>query len=104
MPQGGRLTLSALEEEAGGRREALLVIEDEGVGIQPEEIDTIFQPFRGTFGKGSGLGLAIVHRIVSDYGGRVDVRPRPGGGTAFRVSFPAARPAPAPRVAQEAAS
>lgn len=104
MPQGGRLTLSALEEQAGGHRDALLVVEDEGVGIPPDEVDAIFQPFRGTFGKGSGLGLAIVHRIVTDYGGRVDVRPRPEGGTAFRVRFPAAWPAPAPPVTQEAAS
>lgn len=104
MPQGGRLTLSALEEQAGEHRDALLVVEDEGVGIPPDEVDAIFQPFRGAFGKGSGLGLAIVHRIVTDYGGRIDVRPRPEGGTAFRVRFPAARPAAAPPVAQEAAS
>ncbi len=104
MPQGGRLTLSALEEQAGEHRDALLVVEDEGVGIPPDEVDAIFQPFRGAFGKGSGLGLAIVHRIVTDYGGRIDVGPRPEGGTAFRVRFPAAQPAAAPPVAQEAAS
>ena len=104
MPQGGRLTLSALEEQAGEHRDALLVVEDEGVGIPPDEVDAIFQPFRGAFGKGSGLGLAIVHRIVTDYGGRIDVGPRPEGGPAFRVRFPAAQPAAAPPVAQEAAS
>ena len=47
----------------------MLLVEDEGVGIPPEDVDTIFQPFRGSFGKGTGLGLAIVHRIVTDYGG-----------------------------------
>ena len=51
-------------------------------------MSTIFQPFRGSFGKGTGLGLAIVHRIVTDYGGHIDVRPRAAGGTEFRVSFP----------------
>ena len=55
-----------------------------------EEVEAIFQPFRGTFGKGTGLGLAIVHRIVTDYGGQIDVRSRAGRGTAFRVTFPAA--------------
>jgi two-component system sensor histidine kinase PilS (NtrC family) len=88
MPEGGTLTLSATEEERGSERWTVLLVEDEGVGIAPEDVDAIFQPFRGSFGKGTGLGLAIVHRIVSDYGGDIDVQPRPGGGTIFRVSFP----------------
>jgi two-component system, NtrC family, sensor histidine kinase PilS len=85
MPNGGALCLSALHDEAAA---PVLLVEDEGVGIPPEDVDSIFQPFRGSFGKGTGLGLAIVHRIVTDYGGSIEVRPRPGGGTVFRVSFP----------------
>jgi two-component system sensor histidine kinase PilS (NtrC family) len=88
MPNGGVLRLSALRDP--GSQMAVLGVEDEGVGIPPEEVDTIFQPFRGSFGKGTGLGLAIVHRIVTDYGGHIEVKPRPGGGTVFRVSFPVA--------------
>ena len=93
MPSRGTLTLSASEELLGDDRRAVLLIEDEGVGIAPEDVDAIFQPFRGSFGKGTGLGLAIVHRIVTDYGGQIDVRSRPGQGTTFRVTFPAVRPA-----------
>src|SRR5688572_4189139 len=89
MPQGGALCLSALHEETSAGRVAVLLVEDEGVGIPPEDVDSIFQPFRGSFGKGTGLGLAIVHRIVTDYGGHIEVRPRPQGGTVFRVTFPA---------------
>jgi two-component system sensor histidine kinase PilS (NtrC family) len=89
MPNGGTLCLSAVHEEAKAGRVALLLVEDEGVGIPPEDVDSIFQPFRGSFGKGTGLGLAIVHRIVTDYGGQIDVRPRPAGGTVFRITFPA---------------
>ena len=99
MPESGSLTLSALEERSGEQRTSVLLIEDEGVGIAAEDVDAIFQPFRGSFGKGTGLGLAIVHRIVTDYGGQIDVRSRPGRGTAFRVTFPAARP-PAARQGQ----
>jgi signal transduction histidine kinase len=88
MPQGGTLRLGARTEITAGVRRTVLTVEDEGVGIPPEEVDQIFQPFRGSFGKGTGLGLAIVHRIVTDYGGFIDVRPRPGGGTVFRVTFP----------------
>ena len=88
MPKGGTLCLSALCEDTAAGPSAVLLIEDEGVGIAPEDVDSIFQPFRGSFGKGTGLGLAIVHRIVTDYGGGIEVRPRPAGGTVFRVSFP----------------
>lgn len=84
MPDGGTLRLSAVREGAL----AALGVEDEGVGIPPEEVEKIFQPFRGSFGKGTGLGLAIVHRIVTDYGGNIEVRPRDGRGTIFRVTFP----------------
>lgn len=87
MPDGGTLRLIAVHEVAGSEL-AVLRVEDEGVGIPPEEVDTIFQPFRGSFGKGTGLGLAIVHRIVTDYDGHIEVRPRPGRGTIFRVTFP----------------
>lgn len=87
MPGGGTLRLSAVHEVAGSDL-AILRVEDEGVGIAPEEVDSIFQPFRGSFGKGTGLGLAIVHRIVTDYDGHIEVRPRSGGGTIFRVIFP----------------
>jgi two-component system sensor histidine kinase PilS (NtrC family) len=88
MPAGGSLCVSAVNETAAGVARRVLLVEDQGVGIPPEEIDSIFQPFRGSFGKGTGLGLAIVHRIVTDYGGFIDVRPRPGGGTVFRITFP----------------
>ena len=95
MPEGGTLRLSAVAEGT----HATLCVEDEGVGIPPEEVEKIFQPFRGSFGKGTGLGLAIVHRIVTDYDGNIEVKPRSGGGTIFRVTFPAAAGRPAARQA-----
>jgi two-component system sensor histidine kinase PilS (NtrC family) len=91
MPDGGTLTISAQEESSGEGRIGVLRVEDEGVGIPAEDLDSIFQPFRGSFGKSTGLGLAIVHRLVTDYGGRIDVRPRDRRGTTFTVSFPAVR-------------
>jgi two-component system sensor histidine kinase PilS (NtrC family) len=89
MPAGGALTLSAEIDPTDAA--PVLMVTDQGVGIAAEDVDTIFQPFRGSFGKGSGLGLAIVHRIVSDYGGRIDVTSTPGRGTTIRVIFPIAR-------------
>ena len=67
----------------------MLAVQDEGIGIPPEEIDGLFQPFHGSFARGSGLGLAIVHRIVADYGGEIQVSSQPGAGTTVAVRLPA---------------
>jgi two-component system, NtrC family, sensor histidine kinase PilS len=87
MPDGGRLTLRAAV--AGDGSGPVLAFEDTGAGIAPEALDGLFQPFRGAFAKGSGLGLAIVHRIVSDYGGEIEVTSTPGAGTLVSVRLPA---------------
>ena len=87
MPDGGTLTLSAFHDPAQPGA-AVLTVTDEGVGIPHEELDGIFEPFRGSFGKGTGLGLAIVYRIVSDYNADISVHSQPGRGTTFRVTFP----------------
>jgi signal transduction histidine kinase len=92
MPDGGRLLLSVAIQPAGGARPdaVVLAVEDEGVGIAPEELEGIFQPFRGGFSRGTGLGLSIVHRIVSDYGGDVQVASNRGAGTTVTVRLPLA--------------
>ena len=94
MRTGGRLTLGACIESADEGADELVVLEvsDEGVGIPAEELDAIFQPFRGNFAKGTGLGLAIVHRIVSDYSGEIQVSSTPGKGTIVSVRLPARVP------------
>ena len=61
---------------------------DEGIGIAPAELEGILQPFRGGFARGTGLGLSIVHRIVSDYGGELQVTSQPGEGTTVTVKLP----------------
>jgi two-component system, NtrC family, sensor histidine kinase PilS len=94
MPDGGALHLSASGENIDGVLRGVLTVTDHGVGIAPDEIDGIFQPFRGSFGKGTGLGLAIVHRIISDYNARVDVKSERGEGTTFRVIFAPVRSKP----------
>ena len=80
MPKGGRLRLVAAFRTPASDRVVILTVQDDGIGIPPEELDALFQPFHGTFAKGSGLGLAIVHRIVRDYGGEIQVSSQPGAG------------------------
>jgi two-component system sensor histidine kinase PilS (NtrC family) len=87
MPDGGRLRLAAGYDDK--TQSVLMTVQDEGIGIPPEEIETLFQPFHGSFAKGSGLGLAIVHRIVTDYRGVIQVSSRRGSGTLVSVRLPA---------------
>ena len=86
MPDGGVLVLGLQAEEAAS---VTLSVRDDGVGFPSEELDSMLQPFHGTFAQGTGLGLAIVHRIVSDYGGEVQVTSAPDAGTTVCVRLPA---------------
>jgi two-component system sensor histidine kinase PilS (NtrC family) len=88
MPSGGRLLLSAKTETEGDQEALGITIRDEGCGIPPADLDTLFQPFHGSFEKGTGLGLAIVHRIVTDYNGSIQVSSTVGTGTTVRVRLP----------------
>jgi two-component system sensor histidine kinase PilS (NtrC family) len=89
MPGGGRLVLSArLDKTDDAHADLVLGVQDEGCGIPAEDLDGIFQPFRSSFEKGTGLGLAIVHRIVTDYGGVIQVSSTVGAGTTVRVRLP----------------
>lgn len=63
-------------------------IEDDGCGIEPEYLPTLFEPFVTHKKSGTGMGLAIVKQIMQSHGGRVQVDSRPGRGTAFILSFP----------------
>jgi two-component system, NtrC family, sensor histidine kinase PilS len=92
MPKGGRLRLEVRTgASAAGQAEVIIAVHDDGVGIAPEDLDGIFQPFRGGFRGGTGLGLSIVHRIASDYGGEVRVASEKGRGTSVEVALPVGR-------------
>lgn len=70
-----------------------ITVEDNGVGIDPENLDHIFQPFFSTKkSKGTGLGLAVTWKIVSEHGGRILVDSEPGKGTAFHLVLPEKNP------------
>jgi light-regulated signal transduction histidine kinase (bacteriophytochrome) len=67
-------------------------IRDNGIGIDPEQAERIFEMFQRLHGRdqyaGTGMGLAIVKRIVERHGGRVWAEQADGGGTVFRFSVP----------------
>ncbi|GEM_PF-6842655 len=67
-----------------------IAIEDNGIGIPPEEIDRIFTPFYTTREKGTGLGLSIVSNILEKNNGKIMVTSKPGKGSRFMVRIPVA--------------
>jgi PAS domain S-box-containing protein len=71
------------------KKGVIISIEDNGVGIEPENLDHIFEPFFTTKERGTGLGLAICADMVKHHGGSITVESQPGSGTKFSVTLPA---------------
>ncbi len=67
-----------------------LEVADEGPGIPNEDLERVFDPFFTTKPRGTGLGLSIAQQLVSENGGRIEVRSRPGG-TTFAIVLPTTR-------------
>lgn len=81
---GGAVTVKT--RAASGFAEIAVI--DRGSGIDPKNIETIFNPFFTTKQQGVGLGLAIVSKIVDEHGGKITVESEPGKGSIFRVLLP----------------
>ncbi|HLA90238.1 MAG TPA: ATP-binding protein [Gemmatimonadaceae bacterium] len=77
-------------EGENGRREVAVAVRDTGVGIAPERLESIWEPYVTDKAGGTGLGLAIVRQTVLAHGGRVEAESAPGSGTEIRLIFPAA--------------
>jgi signal transduction histidine kinase len=87
-PGGGRVVLRG-EDESGGT--VRLAVEDDGVGVGPEEAGKLFVPFYSTKEAGTGLGLPLVAKIAALHRGSVSVeRSKELGGARFVLSLPAA--------------
>jgi PAS domain S-box-containing protein len=87
----GRILLATHNGE-----EDLLTVEvaDNGVGIAPDDVAKIYDPFFTTkgVGRGTGLGLAVTYGIVQEHSGHISVNSTPGLGTTFRITLPTRDP------------
>jgi signal transduction histidine kinase len=96
-PDGGLVTIRGWEEHREGVDQSCISITDQGIGIEPEHLDHIFERFYqadGGAGRrfgGMGVGLALVREIVEAHGGSVGVESTPREGSTFTVSLPQAK-------------
>jgi signal transduction histidine kinase len=87
MEDGGSLTATLHADDDT----AEMTFTDTGVGMTPEVLDNIFEPFftRNRLGNGTGLGLSISHQIIDQHGGTIHAHSRgPGQGSTFVVRIP----------------
>jgi two-component system, NtrC family, sensor histidine kinase HydH len=78
-----------VEIRADSRDENVMIfVSDHGEGIQPQHLESIFNPFFTTKPHGTGLGLAIVSKIIDEHQGRINVFSEAGAGTTFEVTLP----------------
>ena len=86
MPCGGSLILKTYDEEDN----LCISIKDTGIGIPPNSIPSIFEPFFTSKGAGhSGLGLSVCYGIISRHDGKIEVNSEIGMGTTFIIRLPA---------------
>ncbi len=91
MPDGGELHIIVLVMEdaemfSGGRGLEIRIC-DTGPGVDPADMDYLFDPFFTRSPKGSGLGLSITHTIIEEHGGKIMVDSKLGRGACFKIFF-----------------
>lgn len=97
MPDGGTITIRCENTDLPAPDGPLLpagryvriTFTDQGVGISPEHLSKVFDPYFTTKSRGSGLGLATSHSIIKKHGGSIAVRSEPGAGATFIIHLPA---------------
>ena len=86
-PAHSDVLLAVLAEPPG---HVTVEVRDRGVGIPPDQLESIFHPFFTTKEQGTGLGLSLVHQMVVEHGGDITVESTIGHGTTFHVTLPLA--------------
>jgi len=85
---GGSGVVRVRSEYRAERKRVAVVVEDEGRGMDRDEMDKVFEPYFTTKVKGTGLGLVITKQIVEEHQGELRMRSRPNRGTKVEILFP----------------
>jgi signal transduction histidine kinase len=86
--EDGRVIVTALYDDAA--KVAQIVVEDNGPGIAPDDLEAIFTVFISRKGgRGTGLGLPVTRKILEEHGGQVRVESTVGQGSRFTLELPA---------------
>lgn len=85
VKENGEITATATVHKDG---RIMIVIEDNGVGMPPEQLKVLGRPYYSTKEKGTGLGLTVCYQIVTQMKGEIQVESERGVGTTFRIFFP----------------
>lgn len=88
MPDGGELTVTLDLEMLSGARFVTVTISDTGVGIEPDRLKNIFEPFRPQTAGRTSLGLAISKRIINQHKGDIQAESSVGFGSNFTLKLP----------------
>ncbi|MBP2231541.1 two-component system sensor histidine kinase AtoS [Azospirillum agricola] len=88
IPESGTIRIATRASDGPGDGDAVVTVTDDGVGIPPEDLEKIFDPFYSTKPTGTGLGLAMVHRIVDAHHGTIVLTSTPGAGTTATLRLP----------------
>jgi len=98
MPQGGVIEVTGENIRLSSNNELALpegdyvrlTVQDQGPGIEEQDLKRVFDPYFTTKDKGNGLGLAVVYSIIDEHKGRITVDSPPGCGARFSIYLPAA--------------
>ena len=89
MPDGGIITIKAENIETVEGKQVQVIVQDQGVGIAPQHMDKVFDPYFSTKQQGSGLGLASCYSIINKHNGTITAESELNQGTTFTLTLPA---------------
>jgi two-component system, sporulation sensor kinase B len=89
MPNGGTVSLSCHQTVDGHIR---LTIKDQGIGMNPKQVQRLGSPYYSLKEKGTGLGMMVSYQIIRSFNGKISVESEEGVGTEFVIDFPSAEP------------
>ena len=93
-PKRGEVTMRVKEVTHNKQRKVLIAIEDQGIGMTPEQLDRMFEKFYRADSSGAipgtGLGMAIIKSIIEQHGGSIEIESKYGKGTKVMLYLPVA--------------